>query len=275
MRFEISAKKTAYTLLGIVAVLFCGNAMSVITRLYLGHDYVHGLVPLFDFNAESNIPTLYSSAALIFAGVLLAGLGVKARHDRFARTSWFILAAVFAFLAIDETALLHERLAPSEATSGIVPYLIVLSLLVLGLAKFLLALPRRILGLFLASGSVFLLGAVVFEVLGGVYHPESLAFALYSTVEETFEMLGIVLFVFSLLTHMSDGAGVVTVSVVKSDAIRRNEHGERVGELSQPDAADEDEDPSGPVTERQPWAATARNGWETYPRPHSQSWVKR
>ena len=60
--------------------------------------------------------------------------------------------------------------------------------------------------LFLISGSLFVLGAIGFEILGGwqeeIYGKFGIFYAICYTCEEFLEMLGVVIFNYSLLTYI-------------------------------------------------------------------------
>ena len=60
--------------------------------------------------------------------------------------------------------------------------------------------------LFLISGTTFFLGAVGFEMLGGQEHElhgnNGLYYSLLYTCEEFFEMLGIAIFIYTLLEYI-------------------------------------------------------------------------
>lgn len=75
MRFEFSPKEVLKLNLYLILFLLCANVLGIISKYYFDHDYVYGLIPLFDFSLERNIPTLYSSIALVFVSILLSLIG--------------------------------------------------------------------------------------------------------------------------------------------------------------------------------------------------------
>ena len=89
----------------------------------------------------------------------------------------------------------------------VIPALAIVGVIFLLCLKTLLSLPAGTRNLMVASGAVFMFGAVGMEMLGGSYyevHIEGtgvvdMAYVMFTTVEEFFEMSGIVLFVFTLL----------------------------------------------------------------------------
>ena len=42
-------------------ILIAANVVGIVSKLYLGHPYIFGMVSLFNFDTEANIPTLYSA----------------------------------------------------------------------------------------------------------------------------------------------------------------------------------------------------------------------
>ena len=131
--------------------------------------------------------------------------------------SWLILAFIFLFLSIDETAMIHEKLVEyfreSFNTSGIfyyawvVPYGVALILILFAYINFLKELPRYIMILFLISGAIYILGAIGFEMASGRHHElygkKNLIYSILFTCEEFLEMLGILIFIYALLTYIT------------------------------------------------------------------------
>ncbi|MBU3822775.1 hypothetical protein KO566_11945 [Flavobacteriaceae bacterium XHP0103] len=196
------------------------NIFSVVTKLnylfnYDYQNYINYLSYLFDFNDEKNIPTMFSSFILFFSAMLLGLLGIKDKNVKY--SPWFGLAAIFTFLSIDEMIGLHEHLVSVVKmvipTSGIfyyawiIPYGIALIILFAVYYRFLFKLPRKILYLFILSGIIFVFGAIVIESFEGwedeLHGQRTLRYCLMYTFEETLEMLGVSLFIYSILSYSS------------------------------------------------------------------------
>ena len=229
MNLKINPKKTRDTLFLIIGTLFLLNWFSIIARIYFDSFGFPFITQLFDFNNEKNIPTLYSSTALIFSGILLFVIS-KIQKDKDEHSFlWSLLGIVFIFLAIDETASIHESLAePFNSkfqTTGllyyawVIPYGIVLLFFIVGYLKFLFNLPKKIMKLFIISGSIFVMGAVGFEMISGavaeLHKGAGLLYAIFYTIEEFLEMSGIALFIYTLLTYISIKDEDFTVSIDK------------------------------------------------------------
>lgn len=223
---EIHAKNIFINLLYIIFILLFANVVGIVTKLYFGHGRIYGLFQLFDFNSEKNIPTLYSSFILITASILLSF--IASTHKRLGSSYfyWLGLAIVFLFLSIDETVMIHEHLTVPVRqllnTSGlfryawVIPYGIGLVMFVIIYLKFLISLPKTIMILFVVSGTTFVLGAMGFEMLGGWYHGlygrENLAYSFIYTCEEFFEMLGVAMFIYTLLLYITSQFKFLTIS---------------------------------------------------------------
>ncbi|WP_156384523.1 hypothetical protein [Devosia sp. Root413D1] len=168
-------------------------------------------------DAENTLPVWYSSTQLIACALMLFLQAQQASAERSKqRVGWLLLAFGFVYLSMDETASIHEILIEKVKlvfhTSGVftfgwvlvaIPAVIVVLLL---LWRFILRLPRRTQLLFLGSGAIYVFGAVGLEMLGapifeaqGVDAPSYIAFVV---TEETFEIVGISLFLTALLLHV-------------------------------------------------------------------------
>lgn len=131
---------------------------------------------------------------------------------------WLTLGGIFVFLSYDEAAEVHESLTfvtrgylPENTMdflywAWVVPYALFIIAVVSVFAGFLWRLPRRTAYLFVAAGSIFVLGAVGMELLNSYFYlnegEESLQLSIVTTIEELMEMLGIVLFIYAILNYI-------------------------------------------------------------------------
>lgn len=233
MKIIIDPQKTLRRLLIIITVLLTANILGVLMRIYMQPGKKNILVWLFDFDTEHNIPTLYSSLALVFCAVLLYVIGLAHRNAGNPYRPWFGLALIFLFLSIDETSTLHENLVlPARnffhATgllhfAWMIPYGIALFILGIIYFKFLIQLPQPAKAQFFASGAVFLAGAIGFEAVSGLLystigvdniHPLKVA-ALY-TGEDLLEMMGVAMFIYSLLHYIKKHFGGLLLSTTQT-----------------------------------------------------------
>lgn len=174
--------------------------------------------PIFNINTEQNIPTLYSWSALLFCAMLLVVIAKvkKVAGDRYVNY-WRVLAVIFAYLSLDEAISIHEKfeepLKTSLNTSGLLYYAWVIAgaifvlIFLLGFLKFINALPLKTKRLFLTAGTVFVGGAIGIESLSGAYAElhtgNNFTAAMLGSIEEFMEMIGIVIFIYALLSYIS------------------------------------------------------------------------
>lgn len=175
---------------------------------------------------ETNLPSWYSTVLLLAASALLAiqYQFARARGDR-KPGSWLALSLVMLYLSIDEGSQAHERfgdfLKTYIPTTDLLYFtwvivggpLIVLA--AIGFIPFLFRLPRSTALLFVASGLIFVAGGFGFELIGGrmvTYtgwgSPYYMVAALF---EEILELIGMTLFVTSLLRHLARDGTAITL----------------------------------------------------------------
>lgn len=175
------------------------------------------LIDLFSVNAEETIPTWYATLLLFASAMLLVFIAAAKRAKRDPYTGYWIgLAVIFFYLSMDEGAAIHEILAdPLQTTFNTTGYLAfgwqivfvpLVILFVLFYLRFLFHLPSRTRNLFVLAGLLYVGGAVGFESIsanqwyvdGGI----SFSYLAIATVEELLEMVGIVTFIYALLSYM-------------------------------------------------------------------------
>lgn len=171
-----------------------------------------------DANLERSIPT-WINATLWALTALVSGY--IAYHTTIFRTSWRLFTGVTVLLSIDEAVSLHERLEPLAEQLGtglrfawVIPGMIIAATVVLFLIRMVLSLPAVSRNGLIIGGILFLTGSVGVETITGFVYARSGAdglYALLSTVEESFEILGVTVCLVSLLhliEHRRQGAGV-------------------------------------------------------------------
>ena len=213
----IRPKKVVWVLSILIVLLVVASTAGQLTRFLTEHDYVFGLVRMFSVAAESNVPAYIPSTILLISAVLLGVIAFSKRGEKGSYAGhWKALALIFLFLSLDEASQFHELLdAPMSDLLGhpggfltyawVVPGLIAVCIFSGCYLRFLVDLPARTRGLFLLAGSLFVLGALGFEMLGG-YHDDrsgyTLTLAFLFTMEETLEMVGILVFIYGLLDYL-------------------------------------------------------------------------
>ena len=220
VHLQYSAARLTRLFLTVAASLWIVHILLHLVAVATGIDRLE--VYVFDLGAEHNLPTLYSTVALLVVAGLLF---VTARHSKADRGYWWVLGFAFVFLACDETLSLHEKLVnPLEArfhTSGVFHYAWVIpygiASLVFGLAflRFLLRLPRKTAWRFVIGGAVFVMGGIGMEMVGGALVERGAAghwsYWVEQTVEEVLEMTGVLVFLFGLGDYLDSHLGGLTI----------------------------------------------------------------
>lgn len=215
MNIKVNPKVILKFFMYIITFLLFMHILGLFSKYYLGDSSFFGLIPFFHFNYEKNIPTFYSAVALLISSVLLLFIAVTHKKENSPYFLWILLAIIFLFLSIDEISSIHENLtAPTRKLfnssellyfAWTIPYGFMLIVFVSAYLKFLINLPRNIMILFVISGAIFVTGAIGFEMLSGrefELNGKSLLYAFLATIEELLEMLGIAIFIYTLLKYI-------------------------------------------------------------------------
>ncbi len=227
MRFTVSAGTLFRFLLLIVAGLAVLSLVLASLDRGLDGDAIPGLkraLRLFDVNKEANLPAWFSSSVLLVSSLVLwdTAREKSAAGDRFGR-HWWVLAAVFLYLSLDELISLHEAtsamirgaLGVSDEGALSQAWILLAAPLVLAFGlvylRFLLHLPARIRFLTVAAGCTYVAGALGMEVPGAyvraVHGADTLTYAVLTTIEESLEMLGAVLFLYAMAAYAERDRG--------------------------------------------------------------------
>ncbi len=177
------------------------------------------LIHKFDLNAETNIPTWYNTVLLLASSLFffIIAAAKTAAADKF-RYHWYGLAFLWLYFSIDELAVLHETLIKPVRNmthlsswfyfAWVVPGLIILAVLAVMYLGFFLHLSPRYKILFLASMLLYFGGAVGGEMLSGHFAQtiglRNFTFAAYASLEESLELIGASLLIFTLLRYIEE-----------------------------------------------------------------------
>jgi len=232
----VSPKKLIVFLSVVVLGLTLAHVATQVGKHLLHHERQLGLVRLFDLDQENNIPSWYSSSTLLLCAGLLTVIGLaKKQVGDFDARGWLGLAIIFVYLSVDEAASIHEMaILPLRSffkTTGlltyawIIPGAILVLILSLMYLRFLLGLPVKTRVLFLVAATLYIGGALGVESLGGrydyLYGDQHLTYAMLVAWEESFEMLGILVFLYALSSYISlyaSGWRVLSVTVPNTTA---------------------------------------------------------
>jgi len=217
----IAPKRIAQILVTIVLFLILAH---VAVRLihFIAHDSLVGtemLINLFAVNMEANIPTWFSSSTLLICSGLIAtiALAKKAQDARYV-PHWKALSVIFLFLSLDEAAGFHEVLGKvmlyvfplgGFLQSGwVIPCFVFVLMFVLAYLRFFTYLPLKTRYQFIAAWSLLFLGAIGGEIVGDYfefifYGKRNLVVEAISTLEELLEMMGVIVFIYGLMSYIN------------------------------------------------------------------------
>lgn len=223
---EIPVYNVAWTLLLTILLLTLAYLAGQFSNHYLNHDTLFGFVPKFDLNRENNIPTWYSTVTILLCSILLGTIAaVKTKEKDPYAPHWRMLSLVFLLMSVDEAASIHEWTTmpwrTAFNTSGLLYYAWVIPgaifALMIGLSylSFLRNLPPDTRRLFVTAGVIYIGGVIGMEMVEGYYDTQygtqNMGYALIVMVEELLEMLGILVFLYALMSHLRLYAGGLEV----------------------------------------------------------------
>lgn len=224
---SIFAKKITRFLLYTVAILVIlstlTQAATYILPDFILRDFIARKLSLFE---EQSFPTLYSSITLFFCSVLFWMIAqYKSKLKDKYTFSWKSLSFIFIYLSLDELLSFHEHLTIIFRQLGfdgvlhyawVVPGLIGIGIFCIIFYRFFMHLPQYMKQLTLLAFSVFIGGAIVAEMMGGyykyLYGKENLGYFLIATIEESMEMLGVIILIHALLTYL-ERIGLDTINI--------------------------------------------------------------
>ncbi len=220
LEISISPRRLARGLILLIVVLIGVGGLAHFVTHHVAPHQNHPIAKVmhrFDLGHEPSLPNWYSSLALL-AVAGMAGLLARAERGADPRQarSWVQFSALFVALAVDEAILIHELAnVPVRGllgTSGalyfawIIPGAGFALAVALFFRRFLFALEARTRNLIVASGAIFVSGAIGVEMLEGIIVPTlgvgSLDYTAAEMIEEGLEMCGVVLVLYALTDHL-------------------------------------------------------------------------
>jgi hypothetical protein len=233
MEFKIPlmAGQIARSLLRVVITLVVASILGRLALAYLPDFPGVGFFQIeFYLDEEGNFPSLYSALALAIASLLLFTIG-KLEEDRQTRyyRSWKVLSGIFLYLSLDELLSLHEYLNVLRQLglrgvffyAWVIPAGLIVAVLCGVFYRFLMDLDPKVRNRIFLSGAVFVTGAIGFEILGSGIDERlgepaiftNLSYQIFMTTEESLEMLGIVMFIHTLLSYLNQYHGVREMTI--------------------------------------------------------------
>ena len=225
-----------------IGLLLALHLASQIARFGFGRDYQLGLAIKVYLGSESSIPNWFSTILLLACAAVLFAIGSGAPRADAMR--WRVLGAVFVALSLDEAAALHDLASPVFA--GVftrlaavvggpfvalarkpnyaweIPGAIVAAVVGLAYVPFLTRLPRSTRNGFVLAGIVYVGAAVGIDFIEGWYSglhgPRNPLFVALLTCEETLEMVGASIFLYTLLRYAEAEIGEMRIRLSAADA---------------------------------------------------------
>lgn len=195
----------------LVVFAVAGVAAELAVHL-LGWRNAYGLIRLVDLSEEGNLPTWYSANLLALCALLLAIVAAGKRGERHHR-HWQVLAIIFLYISIDEAVCIHELLNQFIDLPGIfyfgwvIPAGVVVTIFWLTYLRFFLELPGRTRLGFLIAGATYVGGALGVELVLGywsdLHGTDNLGYGLIDALEETLEMLGASVLIYTLAAELA------------------------------------------------------------------------
>ncbi len=217
MNLILSPLKFLKILFSIIFILLLLNIITINLLPTFNYNYDRTAIRLFNFDTEQNVPTLFSFLILAISACLLMHIAKSFKKLNKEFKGWLFLAYIFTFLSLDEALSLHEiissLLQKNLGFEGflyytwVIPYGLLILVTLTLITKILINLPRNILKLFLLSGFIFVIGAIGFEMLESDIHADigknNMQYNILYTIEESLEMIGVSLFIYSLLKYIA------------------------------------------------------------------------
>ncbi len=213
---SLPTKKIVRFLLITTIVINLLGLLRNIFEYVLNFEYGSELLEIFNLNEEKNIPALYSSLILLFSGVILYFISLKKKdpQDRYYR-HWLWLSIIFFYLSLDEAISIHENFKVRFLLekdnilyhdSWVIVFSILVAIFIFSYRRFLKHLPWATKKMFIISGCIYIFGCMGMEVVGSFtqefYGKASMVHAMATTIEEFLEMIGIVVFINTLLSYL-------------------------------------------------------------------------
>jgi hypothetical protein len=199
----------------VTAVILIAIHIGIVWAQFYGDVPIKSSIAnMFNLDMESNLPTFFSSAILMLSALLFYLLSkTSSEIEMEHRSYWLGLSFVFFFLSIDESAKIHEAVGDLidsfVHSSGyldypwLIPYAILVLVLILFYIRFFWHMERKVFREFAAAAVIYLSGAIGFELLGAKEASsngtDTLSYAVCSTLEESMEMIGVIILIHILL----------------------------------------------------------------------------
>lgn len=170
---------------------------------------------LFNLSAEMNLPTWFSICILLLVSVFTLPIALDYRRSGEPSLGWWGIFLVFLLLSLNEESDLHGALSGlvkdpaafglhNALFSWVIPGAVIVLVFGALYLRWIFRLPKRTRWLIIASGTVYVVGALVMEAVGGLVADKTYltpGYLVVSTLEESLEMTGTALMIYTLLDH--------------------------------------------------------------------------
>jgi len=225
----IRPRKFVVVLVIILAILILLSLAIDVTEELTGERNLFGFRESFDLTRGPNISRFYNMLLLLIGALLLASIAQYHKNVRGAGSwMWAVMAVIFLTLALlkvtdflSVTGLALDKLRVPWFTRGAValPFLFIL---VLYFGYFVYKLPGDVRGEVLLAAAVYLTGAVVLDTFEWWNYADFMSGSLYydvlSTLEETLEMTGVIIFIHALLRYLERYVHQVRINITGQNA---------------------------------------------------------
>ncbi|NOQ35484.1 MAG: peptidase M48 Ste24p [Methylococcaceae bacterium] len=221
-------KKISLLFLAIIVFLTLVHSIVLVAFFHFDNPSIDIFVGWFDLDIEHNVPSTYSAFAILICSLLFFTIAIhKKQPIDYEKLCWIVLGIIFIFLSIDEYLQIHESIGDIvenhiNATGflyfpWVIPYAIAVIIFIIIYLKFILGLPKKTAVLFILSGTLYLTGAIVFDMLGGkeaeLHGVDSISYCILYTIEEFLEMSAIVILMYTLLSYIEKHYGYISLSL--------------------------------------------------------------
>lgn len=188
-------------------------------KYYYNGGFERYITYMFNLDEETNFPTYFSTILLIFSSILtfLIAASKRITKEKYS-LNWYLISLILLVMSMDEILILHEQISSPIRnllhTQGFFYFawllpaaIIIMVFLIINLNLFFSLPPKFQKGFFIAT-SIYFFGAFLMEMIGGkflsFYGQNNFGYALVTTVEESFELLGLIILLNSLLNYCKD-----------------------------------------------------------------------
>ena len=229
-KINIRLTQVIKILSAVVVVLAIAFIVTQIIKWFGTYPSLGRFVRQFNMDGEANIPTYFSSIILFICALLLGIIAALKKREHDAYTShWTILSIIFVFMSLDEVTSYHGCLAAPvrkllNITQGpflfawVIPGAALVLVFAMLFWRFLFHLPRESRLLFSVAAIVYVGGALGMEFFGGYYAGlhgiRNFNYNILVLIEETLEMLGVILFIYALKRYIKSNFQRIQIDIV-------------------------------------------------------------